>query len=196
MGLSRTTPTSETSLLATTVESVKQHLRVTHNDDDAYINLLIMAATAQVEVATNRQLINATYAYKIDDFPREIELPKPPLSSVTSIAYIDTDGVSQTVSSSDYVVYTTGVVGRIGLAYGSIWPIARNIPEAVTVTYVAGYGATPASVPASIKQAINLLVGHWYTNREAIDIDSMANLKVVPLAFKSLCTAFWVPVII
>jgi len=196
MALSRTSPTSETSLLATTVESVKQHLRVTHNDDDAYINLLIMAATAQVEVTTNRQMINATYAYKLDDFPVEIELPKPPLSSVTSITYVDVDGDTQTVSSADYTVYTTGVVGRIGRSYGAIWPIARNIPEAVTVTYVAGYGATPASVPAGIKHAINLLVGHWYTNREAIDMDSMANMKVVPFAFKSLCTAYWVPVII
>jgi uncharacterized phiE125 gp8 family phage protein len=49
------------------------------------------------------------------------------------------------------------------------WPLTQpGKSKAVSVDFVAGYGPTPATVPALLKQAICLLVGHWFENREAV----------------------------
>ncbi|MCW5861278.1 MAG: head-tail connector protein, partial [Caldilineales bacterium] len=39
--------------------------------------------------------------------------------------------------------------------------------NAIHIRFEAGYGAASA-VPTRYKQALKLLVGHWYENREAI----------------------------
>ena len=64
------------------------------------------------------------------------------------------------------VVDTDSYPGRVTLAYGETWPSTRGIANSVTITMVAGYGSTAASVPAEAKQAIRLLVGDWMENRE------------------------------
>jgi uncharacterized phiE125 gp8 family phage protein len=86
---------------------------------------------------------------------------------VQSIVYSDTNGASQTVASSDYVVSTFDEPGRIALANGKSWPSTLEQINAVRVDYTAGYGATADTVPEAIKQAMRMLVSHWYENREA-----------------------------
>jgi len=105
---------------------------------------------------------------RIDCFPwRRIELPMPPLQSVTSLKYIDDAGVEQTMPTADYVVDAQHMIGRIRPAHGTQWPSTLDDEGAVRITFVAGYGAAGA-VPQPIKQAILLLVGHWWINREAV----------------------------
>jgi uncharacterized phiE125 gp8 family phage protein len=99
-----------------------------------------------VESGTNRVLLTQTWDYTLDRFPcagdrrGTLWLPYPPLSSVTSVKYIDMGGTLQTMSSADYVVDTSGVKGRITLAYQKYWPLTRDVASAVTVRFVAGYG--------------------------------------------------------
>ena len=245
MGLVQTiAPTAEPLSLA----EAKQHLRLEgYADEDTAVAGHIAAATADVETFTTRQIVTATWALTLDYFPYEIELPHPPLQSVSSITYVDMDGDTQTVDSDDYTVIKTGLVGRVVEAYEASWPSTRDVPDAVTVTYVAGYatpftaasatdiltwsGATPVdddihvlstsggedsalpaglaartrywvrdttgvtcklaasdggavvdvtdtgtsgnthfigTIPANIRQAMKLLIGHWYENREAV----------------------------
>jgi hypothetical protein len=148
---------------------------------------------------TGRQLNKATYDLKLDGFPwgyssalvggysvqqhgyerqylggsgmRPIVIPKPPLVSVTSIQYVDPDGVTQTWSNTLYTVDTpTGDYaepGRIFPVYGQVYPVTRSQPAAVTIRLVAGYGETAAAVPSMIRSAMKLLIGIWYENREA-----------------------------
>jgi uncharacterized phiE125 gp8 family phage protein len=97
----------------------------------------------------------------------EILVPRPPLISVSSITYVDGNGTTQTLSAAAYKVDTDSEPGRITPAYGYCWPTTRAEINAIAITYVAGY-ATRAAVPASIKQAMLLLIGHWYENREAV----------------------------
>ena len=47
-------------------------------------------------------------------------------------------------------------------------PTLGDDANPVLVTYVAGYGAAASAVPQRAKQAILLLVGHWYRQREAV----------------------------
>ncbi len=165
-----------------TRDEAKAWSRVDIADDDTLIDALIARAREHCEAITKKQFITATYTMVMDAFPTawrsdvyrmtdrregsDILLPRPPLVSVSSISYLDEDGASQTVAPADYVVSTYDEPGRIALANGALWPATFDQINAVTIVYVAGYGAAGA-VPAAIKQAMSLLIAHWYENREA-----------------------------
>lgn len=188
MGYTQTVaPTSEPVSLA----EAKAHLRVEHDADNLLISGLIAAARETVEAETGRQLVTATWTLKLDEFPtdeEEIVIRHPPLSSVSSITYLDADGASQTFNSSSYQVDTTGVFGRIVLAPDASWPVTESDRiNAVTVTFIAGQAV--ASVPEAAKVAIKFLVGHWYENREA---GSESQIHEVPMAAKALIQQLWV----
>ena len=115
-------------------------------------------------------MITQTWDYFLDAFPSgsSIKLPRPPLQSVTYLQYTDEDGVTSTFSSSSYMVDANSEPGRLVLLAGESWPTDALYPAAaVNLRFVAGYGAA-ADVPQWSKQAILLLVGHWYENREAV----------------------------
>ena len=151
-----------------TLAQAKLHCRVDHNDEDTLFDALITAARVYCEGVQNRAYITQTLAITLDDFPATpYDLPMPPLQGNVEITYTDEDGVSDTVDSDDYVVDTTGYKGRIRLKRDATWPddILQEI-GAVTIQFDAGYGAA-ADVPQSVKQAMLLLIGHWYANRES-----------------------------
>lgn len=157
------------------VAEFETHSRTDSGEDDSYLSALIAAARDLCERTTGRAFINQTWALKLDYFrdpwtlsSAAIHLPRPPLSSVTSITYVDTEGVTQTLDASYYDVDTASDPGRVLLGYNDTWPSTRTIPQAVTITYVAGYGAASASVPDIYRQAIKLLAAHWYENREQV----------------------------
>jgi uncharacterized phiE125 gp8 family phage protein len=137
-----------------TLTEAKAHLGVTITDDDARITALIVAARMQAEQITRRAFITQTWQVKMDRFPtgREIVLPVGPVQSVTSVQYVDDAGATQ--GFTDFTLDAGGQ--RVLLDYGETWPASRTVENAVTITYVAGYGAATA-VPEGIKAAIRLL---------------------------------------
>jgi len=171
------------------LDEAKAHLRVDVTDDDVLISRLIQAAREYVEEATGRALINQTWRLSLDDWPEGdyIELPRPPLSSVTSVVYTDSDATAHTFSTSYYDVDTDSEPGRVVLEYGDDWPSATLATmNPIVITYIAGYGATSASVPEHLRQAILLLIGHWYENREGMVIGQGLVPITVPYAIQSL----------
>lgn len=166
-----------------TLDEAKAHCRIDLDDEDDLIQSLIMVATEWAEKFQNRAYITQTLEASFDDFPSDVFcLPRPPLQTITSIKYIDSSSVEHTVDTGIYYADTNSDPGRVSLKYSQIWPTDTLQPiNAVRVRYTAGYGAASA-VPKSVKQAILLLVGHWYNNREATGSD----LGVVEFAVKSL----------
>lgn len=145
----------------------KSHLRVERSDDDDLITRLITAATDYVQADLGQQLVSATRRLRMDAWPLGggyIELDYPPLIAVTSIAYLDTNGDSQTWSSDEYDVQVDCKPGRVYLGYNQTWPTIRDVNDAVTVTYTCGYGAD-SDVPENIISAILMLVAGWFENR-------------------------------
>jgi len=178
--------TSEPSVEPVSTADMKTHLRITHSDDDTYIAALVKAARIWCEEYQNRAYIFQTIELRLDEFPEgggEIELPRPPLESVTSVKYIDTGGNTQTWDTANYTVDKYYHPARIVEAYSKSWVNTRDVINAVTVTYVAGYGSTANLVPASIVHAIKLIVSHWYEHREEV---TDRTFKEVPLAAKAL----------
>ena len=175
-----------------TLAEAKAHLRVDIDDDDTLIQAYVSAARDQIELMTERALFTQTYRMTLDGFwgGRCLVLPHPPVQSVTSIKYDDADDVEQTLSSSAYVVDTDSEPGSVYLAENQSWPTTRGKPRAVRVTYVAGW-STVAAVPERAKQAIKMLVGHWYESRETVVVGMTAN--ELPMAVRSLVAGLRVP---
>lgn len=163
-----TLPTVEPVSLAEARKQVEIATGYDRHDD--HLTLLIAAARQRAEALTGRQLCTATWDLFLDNFAYGelyFVVPKPPLQSVTSITYVDTDGVTQTWSSANYVVSMSREPGRVSLAYGISWPEIRYQPDSIRVRYSAGYGLA-GSVPQALKAAMLLMVGHWFDHREDV----------------------------
>lgn len=149
------------------LEEAKLHLRVDGNDEDVPIIELITAARQEAENQTWRALLTQTLELGLSCWPRKICLPHPPLISVTSVTYIDTAGVLQTLDPENYLVDDYSEPANIVPAYGKCWPMIRHQPNAILVRYVAGY-ANVSSVPQAIKNWMLLRIGTLYRNRESV----------------------------
>jgi uncharacterized phiE125 gp8 family phage protein len=158
--------------------------------EDDLISALITAAREYCEGFTGRALATQTLEAYPQRFPRvnEIELPCPPLQSVTSVKYTDSDGDETTMTAdTDYIVDTDSTVGRIVLPYAGTWPAATLYTvNPIKIRYVAGY----TTIPRSIKQAMLLLIGHWYANREAVLIGQGTMSKEIEFAVKALLSMY------
>lgn len=149
----------------------KLHLRVDGLEEDVRIWHLIKAARQQMEGERGVALITQTWELGLPGFPScGIVLPRPPLQSVTSVSYVDQAGVTQTWGSTSYtVVNASGPKARrarIVPVYGQFYPSTQGVPEAVTVRFVAGFGASPMHVPEPLRQALLLHIGELYRDRE------------------------------
>lgn len=152
-----TEPTVEPLLLA----DVKTRLSIPDTRDDDDITAHIKAAREEAETYMERSVITQTIELALDYFPVEIELPRGPVQSITSVKYIDTDGNEQTVSAATYALDQYSDVPWLLLASGYDWPNTKDAANAVKIKYVAGWGDTGADVPEKIKNAMLLAVGHW-----------------------------------
>lgn len=157
-----------------TTAEAKTHLRVDGTDEDAYIDTLVKAAREKIEIDAERALLPQTLVLRLDRFPGIIELRRCPVTAVSSITYVDTTGATVTLAATEYQTDVSTEPGRIAPAYGKSWPATRDQANAIVVTFTAGY-ANAAAVPASAKHAIKLLVGHWFRNREAINVGNIVS---------------------
>lgn len=167
--------------------------RVTNTAEDALIPIYISAARRRYELDTRRQVVTATYDYFLDDFPSvkkddgsEIEIPRPPLTSITSVKYIDADGIEQVFDSSKYLVTSGREPACIYPAPDEQWPTTQTtrLRERVTIRFVAGVDVS--STDPTDKQAIMLLALHWFENREAVVVDQRIATAEVPLGYTQL----------
>jgi uncharacterized phiE125 gp8 family phage protein len=163
--------------------------------EDDLIESLITTAREDCESFQNRAYITQTWELWLDEFPSVdfIEIPLPPLQSVTSIKYYTADteatayepGAETPVGTDTYFTDDKSEPGKVCLKHGKSWPSTTLRPHnGVCITFVAGYGDAD-DVPKAVKQAILLLIGHYYENREAV-LTSGMNAVAVPMAVESL----------
>ena len=154
------------TLYAVSLAEAKAHLRVDHTDDDTYITQLIKVATDAVEQYTGRQLLPATWAAYADSFEPVLRLRPSPVSGVTSLKYFNSANTEITLTdNTDYFVDLVSAPAEIVPV--SSWPATYARPNAVVVEFTAGY-ASADLVPDAIKQAMLLLIYHYYDHREEV----------------------------
>lgn len=160
-----------------TLDEARKQLSLGDNTaHDELILRLIQAARETIELDTGIVAATGTYTAKLTEWPDDNYLEIRgirPLTSITSIVYVATDGTSTTWSSANYSLDTYPVVPIVKLAYGSLWPTLRGDDNGITITMVAGY-ASQATIPAVFKQALLLLVSHWFENRGVVSIGTIS----------------------
>lgn len=177
------------------LEEARLHLRLDTYDsppahpDDELVESLITAAREWAENFTGRALAPQTLELALDEFPAdEIELQRVPVTSITSVTYVDTDGATQTLSNTLYTLDNYSEPSWLLPAVDTEWPETGEVVNTVKIRYVVGYSArTDADqanpLPKSFKQAMLLLIGHWYKTRED---SSSVKLESVPMGAESL----------
>ena len=180
----KTAPTTTVISLA----EAKAFLRIDsdYDDDNTYITSLINVATQVVEEFTRRRLMTQTYNLFYDEFPPYIDLQVGDVASVTHIKYYDADNTLQTLAASNYDVDTKVRPGRIYESEDGDFPNTYERPNAVEVEFIVG--GTASDVPAPIVQAIYIIVGRYYENRQDVVMGTQVN--ELPLMVDHLLTPY------
>lgn len=150
------------------------HVDAADTDFDTELGIYIPAAREHVEAYTGTRLVTQTVTMRCSSFCDLARLPVAPLQSITSVKYLDADGVEQTVSATVYEAVLAGLQPEIRLKPNQIWPAVRNVSDAVRIVAQAGYGAA-AEVPAPIRHALLLTIADWMRNREDTAVGTIVN---------------------
>jgi len=187
------------------LQSVKDHLYVTHTKQNHLIEAWITAARAECEKRTGRTFLTKSLRYNLDRFPsgnEPIVLPAPPVQSISSIKYYDLDTVQQTWGIGNYRLDAASFPARVGPLPTVSYPSTKDLTAAVEIIYFAGHGDDEAAWRdtnsnaeagelARVQAAICLMVGHWFRNREAVLTGSIS--KEIELSVDSLLAGLKVP---
>ncbi|MCB1549189.1 MAG: head-tail connector protein [Hyphomicrobiaceae bacterium] len=166
--------TSGPLLEPVSLAEAKAHLRIDTDDEDIFLASLVTTSRLHVEVVLSAALITQTWTLVRDAWPqgRILALPLRPLRGVTSISVRDGAGLLHPAPLSEFIVDTTAVVPRIVRKLGTSWPAPGLPANGIEIVFTAGYGDTAADVPAPIRQALLLLVAHWYEHRDPSEVGS------------------------
>ena len=154
----------------------KAHLKVEVSDDDSLIDGLITTARQHIERQTGKALIDQTWAIYLDDWGgNEIVLPVEPVSAVNAMRTYSEDDSASLIGPEHYYSDTVSSPARIVLRGSRVWQRPGRIANGIEIELVAGYGPAGDDVPAGLRQAILLLVAHWYENREGASYGGAAH---------------------
>ncbi|MCD1620958.1 head-tail connector protein [Salipiger manganoxidans] len=162
----------------------KAHLRVDHDDQDDLITAQIKAATAYLDGYAGilgRALVTQTWRHDFAGFADRLALPVSPVTAIVSVSYFDVGNVVQTLDPSVCDLFTDARGAYVSLRPGQSWPATFYRPDAVSVTFTAGFGA--ADVPEPIRQAILLIVQRLFDGTDTsidVAIDRTVHALIAP----------------
>lgn len=178
---------------------LKTYLRIDTDSDNSLLEGFISAATISVEKYLNSKLMTQTWDLFLDRFPaakmndsllsdgvtdgalseylspmKTIDIPFPPLQSVTFFKTIDDAGTEYAFTG--YHVDTADQVGRVALRSSDTWPATYLKPvNGIQIRFVCGYGGA-SDVPFAIKHAIMEIAGIFYNSRGCADSEIPARV--------------------
>lgn len=147
------------------LETAKAHIRIDHNDDDNYILDLITAARQAVENHIRVSLMPQTRLLTMNEFKQLNYIAYGPVSSITSIKYIDHWGDEQTLDTALYQLHQSDDYDFFSVKPTKSFPEVGKFENCIAVQYQCGY-TSAAAVPQTIKAAMLLHIGDMYENRE------------------------------
>jgi uncharacterized phiE125 gp8 family phage protein len=109
----------------------------------------------------------------LDEFPAAgILLLQGPVIGITSVSYVDATGATQTLSGSAYSLDDYSTPQWLLPAVDTEWPATYQAANAVKVRYVAG----AATLDGAVAQALRLLTGLYFDNRNAADKGALTEI--------------------
>jgi Phage gp6-like head-tail connector protein len=206
--------TSAPAVEPVSLAEVKTHLRIDTADEDGLLQALILTSRLHVEVALGLALITQTWSCFFDHWPQgligrgvplsppgaafasldphtalasganALAFPLGPVKSVDAIRVYADDGTFVSVPVAGFAIDLISRPARIARRSGTSLPAAGRALNGIEFAITAGFGAAAADVPAPIRQALLLLVAHWYEHRDPGEIGS--NATHVPAAVSAL----------
>lgn len=146
--------------------AAKAHLRIEDSAEDALVQSLITTSRLHIEAALGLALVSQDWVLRLDAWPPGgcVSLPLRPLIGVTTVRIADGGG-ALVIPSGDYVVDTASAPPRL-VPKSLGWPLPSEPIDGIEIEFSAGYGPTGDDVPAPVRQAMLMLVAHWYEHRE------------------------------
>jgi uncharacterized phiE125 gp8 family phage protein len=154
-----------------TLAEAKAHLRVDDAAEDALIASLIVTSRLHVEAAMALALMTQSWSWYLDAWPpgRALELPLRPVGGIAALRLYDDTGAAITLDPAGYLLDDARLHPRLVRLGAPVWPRPGRIANGIEIAFIAGFGAAAADVPAPIRQAILLLVAHWYEHRAPVE---------------------------
>ncbi len=167
------------------VSEAKAHLRLETDGDDTLVASLILTSRLHIEQALGLALITQEWTYVRDRWPRggELILPLRPVQAVSAARIFAADGTFQLLDAADYLLDGQGTPARLIAAEGT-WPVPGRAAQGIEIDIRVGFGDAASDVPRPIRQALLLLVAHWYEHRDPIEIGSLE--AAIPSAVSEL----------
>lgn len=156
-----------------TLAEAKAHLRIDGTAEDAFISSLIVTSRLHIEAALGLALITQSWAWTIDAWPKHasVELPMRPVQSIESVKIKAAGGAIMTLEDWRYVLDGSSALSRL-LPTATRFPEPGAIAQGIEIRFTAGFGAAASATPAAIRQALLLLIAHWFENREPMSTDT------------------------
>jgi len=169
-----TPPASEPVTLA----DAKAYLKIDGSDEDALVTSLITASRARAEWHSGRALVTQSWCLRLDAWPGVVEIPLPPLQTVTSIATTTIDGIRSVIDPALYHVDSASEPARVCLPTRPLRLAGRDCLE---IAFTAGYGDATA-VPQAIRQAILEITAELYAHRgdDAVPLGRAGQVLLAP----------------
>jgi uncharacterized phiE125 gp8 family phage protein len=171
-----------------TLAEAKAYLRVATDDDDDVIGALIAAARGLVEAQTRRALITQSWRLVRDQWPRDgrIAVLPAPLSALSAARVYREDGSTQSIDLGAFVIDNATVPAIVAFAPFTM-PEPGRTSAGIEIDVSVGYGAA-ADVPEPLRQAMRLLIAHWYENRGVIALGD--TIAVLPASVAALIAPY------
>lgn len=171
------------------LDEVKAHLRVDGAAEDALLQSLVLTSRLHIEAALGLALMTQSWRLVLDAWPSDsvVKLPIAPVQSISEMRVKAADGVPSVVDATTYALDTSGRPARVAPKNG-VWPVPGRKLAGIEIDLVAGFGPTANDVPEPVRQALLLLVAHWYEHRDPIEIGTPAT--AVPHAVSRLLNPY------
>lgn len=166
--------------LAITAVEMRDHLRIRSAVEDSYVESLIRAATTLIDGPSGigAAMLPQSWRYALDAFPSGVlRLPGRGIASVASVNYVDETGGDQVMAPADYRLVAKSNAARIEAV--GVWPETAAQIGAVWVDYQLG-----GTADEGLKQALRLIVAHWYENRE--EFTNIGQMTQIPMGAKNI----------
>lgn len=163
----------------------KLHCRIDGDDEDDLLDGLIAAAVSHLDGYAGilgRCLMAQSWRQEFDAFAQKMRLPLP-ATAIASITYTNTSGHISTLPGTGYALQHDAQGSFIRIKDQCALPGGLYQTKAIAITFSSG-AALADDVPAAIRQAILLMVGHWYAHRETVVTGTIATN--LPMAVDAL----------
>lgn len=179
-----TGPTAEPIALG----EAKQFIRVEHDDDDDVIAALIAGSRVHIEAQTRRALMTQSWRLTRDCWPQcgRLALLPVPLVTLDAVRVYKADGSTQSVDLAGFALDKAAAPAMLAFTRGAL-PAPQRPVGGIEIDITCGYGAA-ADVPEPLRQAIRLLVAHWYENRAMVAIGQ--EIAVLPATASALIAPY------